>query len=242
NGGTGGNGWNGAWAAIGDHTTVQPQVLMDPNGLTNGDTQAARMQATANLADIPNFLTRALPAITDTVYMSLLIRNVTGVDSGDFYSFLVSNGALGNTDAGLSIGIRNNANNPFFTRVGGSTNGDTDNAALATAGVDFLLVAKFSKDGSSNYNRVDLFINPTSLAEPLVANATSISGVTGINTLSLFSIRNFNPEAGDTVLFDNLRFATTFRDAIALVPEPSTLALGLAGLLSLGARRRRARV
>ena len=131
----------------------------------------------------------------------------------------------------------------MFARVGSSGSGQTTNA---TANTDFLLVANFSKDGSANYNRTDLFIDPPDFTEPGIADATAISAVTGLSSLSLFSVRNFNPEAGDTVFIDSLRLATTFADALGgapiAVPEASTFTLLFASLLSLGFvgwRRRR---
>jgi hypothetical protein len=170
--------------------------------------------------------------------MSLLVRKEV-MGSDDFVNFQVSDGATGNTTAALGVGLRNNPGNPFFARVGSSSSGQTTNAVATNANEDYFIVAKFSKDGSSTFNRADLFINPTSLTEPTTADATAISGVTGLTSLSLFSVRHFQPEAGDTLFIDELRFATTFEDAVNVVPEPASLASGLVGLVLLAARRRR---
>lgn len=241
NGGAGGTGWAGNWATVGDHTTVQTETMIDPNGNVDGGSQAARVQLTSGQSDIPSFISRALPNVTGTLYMSMLIRREASIGSDDFLNFQVSDGATGNTTAALGVGLRNAGGAPFFARVGSSSSGQTTNASATTAGTDYLIVAKFSKDGSANYNRTDLFINPVDASEPMTADATAISGVTGLSTLSLFSVRNFNPEAGDTLFFDELRFATTFEDAIVApaIPEPSTLAVvGLGGVLIAGRRRR----
>ena len=236
NGGTGGTGWPGSWTAAPDHVTVQTKTLVDPNGLVNGGTQATRFQPTTDLPDQGSFISRALPSMTGTLYMSLLIRHENGIGSDDFVNFQVSDGATGNNSSALGVGIRNAGGNPFFARVGSSGNATTNASTNAVENVTYLLVAKFSKDGSSNYNRTDLFINPTSTSEPITANASATFGGTGISQLTLFSVRNFQPEANDTIFFDELRFATTFEDA--LVPEPGSFALlGLGGLLV--ARRRR---
>lgn len=223
NGSNGGIGWTGSWNAAAGHVTVQPQTIADPNGLVGSGSQSVQMQPTSNLGDIGSFISRSFAPQTGDVYMSVLVNAVNGVDNADFYNFMVSNGATGNSNNALGVGIRNNANNPLFARVGSSGAGQTVNSATnATDNTEFLVVAKFSKDGSANYNRTDLYINPTSFVEPGVADATATSGVTGINTLSLFNIRNFNPESGDTVLFDSLQFGTTFADVVSDFPNPNS--------------------
>ena len=245
-GGAGGTDWSGPWAAhqgaTTSHTTVQTKTLVDPNGNVSGGTQAARFQPTSNLGDIGSFLSRPFASTTDTVYVGMLLRAEV-MDNGDFIIFQVSNGATGNTTATMGFGLRNQTNNPLFARVGSSGSGQTTNSSTnATANTDFLLVAKFSKDGSANYNRTDLYINP-SLTEPAVADATAISGVTGINTLSLFNIRHFNPESGDRIFIDSLNISTTYAEALGIadnvIPEPATCVLGLLGATLLVARRRR---
>jgi len=240
NGGSLGDNWSGNWTTVGNHTTVQTTTLVDPNGNVSAGSQAARLQATANLTDEGNFINRGFSAQTGTVYVSFLIRNVSGVDNGDFYNFQVSNGATGNTANALGVGIRNATDNPFFARVGGSGNVTSNASTNATQGQDFLIVAKFWKDGSSSYNRTDLFLNPVDFTEPGTADATAVWGGTGIDTLSLFSVRNFQPESGDTVIIDELRIATTFEDALGglPVPEPSAALLGAFGSLILLRRRR----
>ena len=238
NGGNAGTGFTGPWAAVADHATVQPKTMDDPNGNVDGGNQALRFQPTTNLSDVSSFIQRTIPGTSDTLYMSLLVRKEV-MASDDFVNFQVSDGATGNTTAALGVGLRNNTGNPFFARVGSSNSGQTTNAAATNANEDYFIVAKFSKDGSSTFNRTDLFINPTSLTEPTTANATAISGVTGLTSLSLFSVRHFQPEAGDTLFIDELRFATTFEDAVTVVPEPASLASGLVGLVLIAARRRR---
>jgi hypothetical protein len=231
--------WAGDWTTFGGHTTVQTTTLVDPTGNVSAGLQAARLQPTANLADVPDFMVRPFASTSDTVYLGFLIRNGGGIDNADFLNFQVSDGATGNTTSALGVGIRNNPGNPFFARVGDSGSGSstTNSSTNATVDTTFLLVAKFSKDGgSSTYNRTDLFINPLDANEPVTADATASSGVTGLSSLSLFSVRNFQPEAGDTVFIDELRIGTSFAD---VVPEPSHAVLLLLGGGALLLRRRR---
>ncbi len=228
NGGSGGFGFAGNWAATGasggGHTTVAAATLMDPNAVSNGGSQAARLAPTTNLGDIGNFLNRPLPTTSlDTVYMSFLIRPESGVENNEFYNFQASDGATGNSSNALGVGIRNNPGNPFFARVGSSGNSTVNSSTNATLGDDFLLVARFSKTGmSTTYNQTALFINPVDGNEPVVPDAVANHGAPNISDLSLFSVRNFNPDAGDVVWIDNLRFADTFADAVGVTPPAPT--------------------
>ena len=93
--------------------------------------------------------------------------------------------------------------------------------------------------GGTNYDRVDLFVNPTSLDEPGTASATAAFD-SGLSTVDDLLIRTVGLDGGDFYVIDNLRIATTFSEAI-VVPEPSAAAaLALAAAGRLTARRRRA--
>lgn len=234
-----GSGFTNPWNAVGDHSTAQSNSLSVPSSGVDGGSQALRLQPTTNLGDEGSFISRTIPATTDTLYLSMIVRKEV-MDGSDFINFMVSDGATGNTNGALSFGLRNVSGNPIFARVGSSSSGQTIDSINAVANTNYLLIGKFSKDGSANYNRADLYINPTSAVEPGTADAIAISSVTGIDTLSLFNVRHFQPEAGDTIWVDRMVFATSFEEAFSGIPEPSTTTvLGLVAGLGLLRRRRK---
>lgn len=236
-GGSGGNDWSGNWQSTDPHVTSQGFILTDPTGNINGGSQSARLQPTVDLGDTASFMSRGFTATTGSdVYVSFLIRNAGGVDSGDFYNFQVSDGATGNSSSALGVGIRNANGNPFFARAGSSSNATTNSSTSAALDTTFLIVARFSMNGGSTYQRTDLYINPTGPSDPGTADATATFN-TGLTQLSLLSVRNFSPEALDTLYIDELRVGTTFADVI---PEPSAAllaAFGALGILLLMRRR-----
>ena len=227
NGNNNGVGWTAPWTADAGHVTVQLKTLQ-----VGGQTRAVRIQPTAAIGNDDSILSRAFPDTPGTLYLSLLLR-VESFENDDFVQLQVSDGAVGDNSATLSFGVRNQTGNPFFARVGTSAN--TTNAAVGAADdTDYFLVAKFSRDGSVTFNRVDLFLNPTS---PVEADHTPIAirstPSTGLNELSLFNVRVNSLEADDRIFLDNLRIGTTFADVVPAqseVPEPGTLALWGLGL------------
>lgn len=90
-------------------------------------------------------------------------------------------------------------------------------------------------NGSVNYNRYSLWVNPTGAEMAGLTGADAVfSNNSGISSFSTIGFRSVNLDAGDVVLVDNLSIST--------VPEPATAAL--AGLALLGvafARRRQVR-
>ncbi|QNN22261.1 PEP-CTERM sorting domain-containing protein [Planctomycetales bacterium ZRK34] len=238
NGLNGGDDWANAWSSDASDVSVQSISLDDPNGTVDGGDQAMRIQPGANTGDNTSVLSRDFAAMTGDVYLGLLIR-VSSFEDGDFLQIQLSDGAAGNSSDTLSIGVQQSAGNPFFARVGQSSNDSVNASTQAADDTDFLLVAKFSKDGNGQYANTDLFINPTDpYHEPAIADAAASSSAPSITQLSHFTIRLFSFESDDVVYLDEIRIASSFAEAVG-VPEPASIGLLGAGVLGLISRRRR---
>ena len=234
NGLNGGVGWTSAWTANSSVDIVN-----------TGGNLAAEIRTPAGLANNASHLSRKFdPSNTGgDIFLGIMLRPESFEDD-DLIQFQLSNGATGTSSATISFGIRNQTNNPFFARVGMSAN-TTNSSVSALDGIDYLLVAKFSKDGSSRYNRTDLFINPVGSKEPATANATRINPSTGLLQLSLFNVRILSFEPNDAVILDTIRIATTFAEAAGTasvsIYEPSSIALFATGLIGVGCIRKKRR-
>jgi hypothetical protein len=225
NGGSGGTGWTGNWAAV-------PGILVETAALSGGGTKAAESN---DVTDSITAATRAFAPQTGTVYFSLLFDAVAGLTTDDFIHVYLAN-AASNVKSG-GIGLLSTTTDFLGARVGDVNGGDTTSSTTAAVqGTTYLLVGKVSKTTGGNYNRVDLFINPATTTEPVTPDATDAADST-VSTLSVFGIRTFNTDVGDRYQFDEIKVGTTFAD---VVPEPATAGLlTLAGATLLGRRRRR---
>ena len=234
NGRNGGTGWTNAWSA---NSSVDI--------INTGGNLAAEILTPAGLANNPSHLSRRFdPSNTGgDVFLGIMLRALSFEDD-DFIQFQLSNGATGTSNSTISMGIRNQPNNPFFARVDGSSN-TTNSSISALDGIDYLLVAKFSKDGASRYNRTDLFINPVGSTEPVTANATQINPSTGMSQLSLFNVRIFSFEPNDAVILDTIRIATTFAEVVGTatvsIYEPNSIVLFATGLIGVCCIKRKRR-
>jgi hypothetical protein len=235
-GSNGGSGWTGSWTAVSGVTTETKHLQV---GANDGQLQAARIAGIVSDSAMRRAFT-ATPATAAPVYLSVLLR-LEGFESAnaDFVQFQVSNGAVGDNAATLSFGVGSTAAN-FFARVGTSASGTTNAMTSAANNTDYLLVAKFSADGAASYNRVDLYLNPTSDVESAqLPIATRIGPATGLSQLSVFNVRTARLTAGDdTAFLDNIRIGTSFADVVTPTPEPSGLVTMGIGVGVIGLYRR----
>jgi hypothetical protein len=197
--------------------------------------------AAANIAgaDFASVMNRPFgPVSDDVVYVGVRLQTAGWDD--DFMQLTVSNGGTGNAREGMTMGL--DGRNPigFYTRIGTSGEGSSfSTAATFVDGTSYAMVGKFSKDGGSNYNRVDLFVDPVGLTEPAVPDATRDGIDSMISELSLFTIRNALMEGTETIRISDLRIATSFAAAVPDLPEPSSFVLAVFPLVGLLTMRRR---
>ncbi len=231
-GADGGTGWTSAWTASRPYVTAQA-MAMGPATYGSAGAQAARIQTTVNESEQSELFHRSFPAQSGTLYLGMRLQ-LESFETDDFLQFSLSNGSPLTGNASLSFGVRNAAGSPFFARVGNHSN--TTNSTLTSANqTDYMLVVKISRDGASTYNRTDLWVNPSPLAEPATATATHVGPATGLGQVSILNVRIWSFEADDAVYFDDIRLGTSYA---AVVPEPAGLSLLLLGLPALLRRRR----
>lgn len=247
NGKNGGAGFTAPWSTSGAHVTLQTKTLNPPIG-PSGTSLAARIQPTADVGNDDSVMNRPFTPTSSTVYLGMTVR-VESLESGDFINFQLSDGDVGNTAETLGFGISNDANNSFFARIGTSGN-TTTSSVSATDDTDFRVVAKLSIDGGTEFNRVDLFIDPTGTDElSQTIAATQLGPSSGLTMLSLFNIRVNSFESSDLLFMDNLFISDTFAEAVLgeveveVVPEPSGMAIwavlgAVAGAFCILRRRR----
>jgi hypothetical protein len=220
----GGEGWAGSWQT--QMTAANAPQIVAVKNMEGG----SALQFTKD-ADKAAFRLLEDP-ISGDVLVDFLIQ-VNGAPKANTFVGLW----FGSFD-GPSIGLKTDCGgkagctNDFFARTGGQDGPFLQNSA-ATAGQTYHLFAHLYKSkGSSYYNSLDAWLNPTS--QEMLKFTTPDVHATGASKISSF----------DTIGFRTANFATGVNvrvDAlnIAAIPEPGTLALMGLSALGLGVLRRR---
>lgn len=241
----GGTGWSAAWDAdASSFENVQSAGLTyDVGGGTIGADGSGALRLTGN-ADELAFRTIA-PFDGDSLYVSFLfsLDNIA-IDSADFLGLWFDNATGGQHNTNRpNVGIADDPSNEFYARFHSTPSGQNFLRAGGRVTLDqtYFVVARLSKSNpgaTSAYDRVSLWVNPGAWQseQPLVtAQGTGIASITHVG------LRTANLDAGDALLFDELRLGTTWNDVVPLaVPVPSAAWAGIA-LLGLipGIRRTR---
>jgi len=236
----GGLNGQGGWTAASSATIVDPTPDVVANG-TNGGNRALQLVDMNNDQAVHTFA-----AQTGDVYFSFLFRFDAGtLTDNDFLALWIDNLATGGGDHGTvpNIGLKVDQGGgadtlpDYFTRL------QVGNEAYSTqASLDepVQIVGRLYKESSSNYNRFALWINPDGSDFNSPDALATVGG--SVSTVSRLGFRTATLSAGDVLLVDELKVATSFEDV--LVPEPSSLAIwsGVClGTLIFARRRSRSR-
>ncbi len=237
----GGSGWTANWSSLSTVKVVTPSTALTYTGgavSINGGTRAAEA-ATPTVDPTDNVASRNFTTQTGTVYFSFLLRIESGSDSTDFFQFSLNNDtSITNSGSIGDLSTTDGANN-FAARIGGTSGGTSVNSTTTASGATtYFLVGKISKTSGGNYNRMELFVNPTTLTESGVAATQNADS--GTAAISYFTLRLAGIETTDQYRFDELRIGTTWADVVP-VPEPSACAAitGVLVLMAAALRRRR---
>jgi hypothetical protein len=237
---SGGVGFAGSWAAATALTEVADPgtALAYTNGPLDiqGGNRALLLTDDAATAASRGFATSFT---SDEVFVRFLFRYSGVLSNNAFTVFWHDDVSTGDHTGRPNLGLKANR---------GDGSGSEDAVArLALSGsgqvystdmlpdVTYLIVGRLHRSvpgSGSNYDRFDLWVNPT--GDLSGAPDATASGDGGVSAFDFIGIRTANT-AGSSVWIDEMRYADVWLEA---VPEPGTAVLVALGLGLLGARRR----
>ena len=239
NGGSGG--WTSPWSSIDGTGSFTGKI--EASGIPGGGNTAELAGLVSDNNDLMERTFTPQDNPSTDLYVGLVLRTTGPLDAGDFLQFFFNDNLTQGDTTGLSAGIRNATDNPYFVRKGASTH-STNSTLLHQNDSVVNLVIRLGKSGSLTsdpWNEIALFVNQATESTPTVERTSGNSGNNTVSSIGTFQVRQWNIENGQSTFIDSVTIATTYGGAFtAVIPEPSSLALlGLAGLILTGLRCRR---
>lgn len=228
----GGTGFNSAYNVDNAYKTlvkIESQSLTYNNGSIhiNGGSKALAFTANATSPVAPLINRGFTSQSASPLYFSFLFRasNPTTNDD-DFVQVGFSNLSTGEPRASIGITGSNDTSPPkFFARAReGTMNESQLTSPTLIPSTTYLMVGRISKTGgSSTYNTLDLYLNPSTLTLPVSASVTATTAINSSSSSSSLSnllIRTARLNGNETFYVDNFNIGTTYAD---VVPEPAAL-------------------
>lgn len=247
NGQNGGNGFTAAWSVP---AARQTEVTVEASGLTysggqilvEGGANAAQYVASEGGIEVIAGRSFAPQAGNGPLYLSFLYQNSddAGPGSGDDFNQLGFETDPTNNPKASAM----DRNTEYQLRSTTASANSVLTSVTSTAGETALLVLRIEKTGgSTTYNDLQLFVNPTFTDE--ASNffvQSTIDSDLDLSGAAALALRKAFQEAGDTYLYDAIRISDSFADAVHFaIPEPMSAGLlGMAGLTLLRRRRQSA--
>jgi len=208
---SGGSGWSAAWqvpvAARRSETTIVSGELSYAAGDVAVSGGSRALQYLATEAAIEVLATRQFASQSGTLYFSFLYQS-TNSDSGDF----------------MQLGLNNTADNPRVSAIdsGGTFQVRSGTGSSALSGIDsvdgqtYLLIVRAEKTGgSTNYNDVQLFVNPMFKTGAFNTPAAHATNDSGLSAAAFAAFRKAFHDGDETYVFDELRIGDSFADVVS---------------------------
>lgn len=217
-------------AAPAVHAAVVGQIAAPITFTGNGDNQSTASFSAEQTGDL---------------YIAMTIDLELGdLGTNNFLALWLDNVTTGAHTDRPNIGLKSNEGSPGARdwMVRGSTTGGSYAPDQASIGTTTTLWAHLYKASSgSNYNRFDLWVNPTGSWTDVLATTAEASSTlnSGLSSISGFGFRTAHLGGGDRFTVQSLAISNTV--PVSAVPEPGTVSLALAGLALVGAMARRRR-
>lgn len=216
---TGGTGWASGWQS---GLTPAPTVVTQSAG--DNALQMSTTSVNAAYRDLS-------VAMTGDIFVRYTFQYSGKLETNDFLGLW-----FGNSD-GPNIGMKANCGdgtcaNDAFTRTNMGETAKMINPSDLSPLTSYVLFGHLYKSiGSTNYNRFDAWLNPSSLEMATLINPDArAAGNSSMSSVSRIGFRTFNLN-GVTVQVDDIE--------VSAVPEPGSMALLGAALLAAGGLRRR---